>query len=103
MVENKNVIKSALDLIIKIREEEEVTIQFIKQDNTVRTMKCTLNFDKIPVKQRPKNFDLTKMLKLIQKSGVIHVYDLVKQDWRSIPFKTSQFLVTADGTRYDIE
>jgi len=97
-----NNLSSALELIIKIREEPEVEVVFVKKDGTERLMKCTLDFKKIPKRQHPKKFDLTKMLKLIQKSGVIHVYDIPTMEWRSIPFKKTKYLITQDRTKWNI-
>ena len=35
---------------------------------------------------------MPKILKLMQQSGIIHVYDLEKKDWRSVPFRQVDWL-----------
>jgi hypothetical protein len=44
---------------------------------------------------------MAKILKLMQKNGIIHVYDLDKKDWRSIPFEKVDWLETTNK-RYKI-
>ena len=96
------VIKSALEFVIKIREEDIVTVRFTKKDKTSRVMKCTVNFDRIPKEKQPKDFKLTAMLKLIQNHTQVRVYDLDKKDWRSIPYNRTHWLETSDGKRYKV-
>jgi len=83
----EDVISSAIDFLSKISQEEEVSIKFTKKDGTTRLMRCTLKFDKIPKNKRPKNVDVSKILKLIKDNMILHVFDLEKHDWRSVPFK----------------
>ena len=57
-------------------------------------MRATLDFSKIPEKDKPKKVDVPQILKLIQKNKIIHVYDLEKKAWRSVPFDRVDWLQT---------
>ena len=57
-------------------------------------MKCTLNFNKIPDKDKPKDINLPKILNLLNKNKIIHVYDLEKKAWRSVPFEKTKWVET---------
>lgn len=100
---DKSIISSAVEFWNKVYEAGEATVKFVKKsDNTIRIMKCTLDFAKIPKNQHPKNVNMVKILTLMQKSGIIHVYDLEKKGWRSVPFKNVDWLLTDDDVRYKI-
>jgi len=96
------VIQNAIQLWHKLNSEEEVKIKFTKQDGTVRFMTCTLDFRKIPEIDKPKKVNLPKILKLMQNSGIIHVYDLEKKGWRSVPFNKVEYIEARDR-RYKIK
>lgn len=98
-----DIIDDAIEFWEKIRSEDEVLIKFIKKDGSVRVMNCTLNFDKIPKADRPKNVDVPKILKLVKRAKIIHVYDLEKRGWRSVPFNRTDWLQTPDRIRYSIK
>jgi len=68
-----DMIDDAIEFWEKIRSEENVLIKFKKQDGTIRIMDCTLNFDKIPKKDKPKEVDVPKILKLV-KNMVLFMY-----------------------------
>jgi hypothetical protein len=87
-------IRNAVKFWETLYEAGEATVRFIKKDGNGRTMKCTLDFKKIPQKDHPKNVNMSKILKLMQKSGIIHVYDLEAKDWRSVPFERVDWLET---------
>ena len=87
-----DVIRSAVEFWQKVYETKEARVKFVKKDGTIRIMKCTLDFSKIPKKQHPKSVNIPKILKLMQKSGIMHVYDLEKKDWRSVPFQKVDWL-----------
>ncbi len=89
-----NVITSAVMFWKTVYDSDEVTIKFIKKDKTVRIMRATLNFKKIPKKDHPKSVNIQKILKLIQTSKIMHVYDLDKKGWRSVPFQTVEWMDT---------
>jgi len=69
----EDVITSAIDFLSKISQEEEVNIKFTKKDGTTRLMRCTLKFDKIPKNKQPKKVEISKILKLIKDSMIVHV------------------------------
>jgi|GEM_PF-1627400 len=96
------VIKNAIELWTKLNSEEEATIKFTKKDGTIRFMVCTLDFRKVPEKDKPKKVDLPKILKLMQNSGILHVYDLEKKGWRSVPFNNVEYMETGEK-RYKIQ
>jgi len=95
-----DIIDDVIEFWEKIREEDEVTVRFTKADNTIRIMKCTLNFDKIPVDKKPKSVNVPQIVRLAKKSQIIHVYDLEKNDWRSLPFKRCEWLDTPTNQRF---
>ena len=99
---DKSIISSAVEFWEKVYEAGEAQVKFVKKDGTIRIMKCTLDFTKIPKDKRPKNVNMSKILTLMQKSGIIHVYDLEKKGWRSVPFKMVDWLLTDDNIRYKI-
>jgi len=91
---DSDVIVSALQFWKKVYDEKEVLIKFTKQDGTERKMRCTLDFKKIPVVDHPKSVNIQNILKLIQKNKIMHVYDLDKKGWRSVPFERVEYLQT---------
>jgi hypothetical protein len=90
----KEKIDSAIKFWDKVIKEPSVEIKFVKKDGTIRYMKCTLNFTKIPEEKRPKGVNVANILKLMQSKGIIHVFDLEKQEWRSVPFDSVEWLKT---------
>lgn len=86
------VIQNALQLWTKLNSEQKVKLKFTKKDGTTRIMVCTLDFRKIPKIDHPKTVNLPKILKLMQNSGILHVYDLEKKGWRSIPFNSIEYI-----------
>jgi len=97
---NSDIIVSALQFWKKVYEEKDVVIKFTKKDDTERIMRCTLDFKKIPVKDHPKGVNIQHILKLIQKNKIMHVYDLEKKAWRSVPFERVEYMDTADRRYY---
>jgi len=93
------VLSSAIDFLKIIRAEKEVLVKFIKLDGTERVMKCTLDFSKIPKEQLPKGFDAVKFLSKIQKNKILSVFDIEKQEWRSVPFDRLEFLQTPSNNK----
>jgi len=90
-------IENAIEFLEIIRAEDEVTIKFRKkEDNSERIMRCTLNFNNIPKDKHPKEVNLVKILKLLNKHKILHVYDLDKKDWRSVPFDRAEWLKTPE-------
>lgn len=95
----EDIIKTAIEFLEKIREAPEVTIKFKKKDGTTRVMNCTLNFDKIPRGDRPKSVNLAKILKLLNDKKIVHVYDLEKNQWRSVNFDSAEWIEVIDKTK----
>jgi len=98
-----DIIDDVIEFWEKIRDEDEVTVRFKKKDGTMRVMRCTLNFDKIPVDKKPKDINIPRIIKLVRNSQIVHVYDLERQDWRSVPFNRCEWLDTANMTRFYIK
>jgi hypothetical protein len=97
----EELIRNAVKFWQTLYDAGEATVKFIKKDGTIRIMKCTLDFNKIPKADHPKNVNMAKILKLMQKSGIIHVYDIDKGGWRSVPFKEVDWMETSEK-RYKI-
>ncbi len=97
---DSNVITSAVMFWKTVYDAKEATIKFIKKDNSERIMRCTLDFSKIPQKDKPKSVNFPKILKLIQKNKIMHVYDLDKKGWRSVPFERAEYVDTPDRRYY---
>ena len=91
---NNDIIVSAVQFWQKVYTEKTVTVKFVTKDNRDRIMRCTLDFTKIPEKDHPKTVNIEKILKLIQKNKIMHVYDLDKKQWRSVPFDRVEYLET---------
>jgi len=92
-------ITSAIDFLRRLRKSEKAVIKFTKKDGSEREMICTLNFKMIPKKDQPKDVNVASILSLIDKNGIIHVYDLEKEGWRSVYFESLKF-VEIDNIRF---
>jgi len=100
---NPNVITSAIQFWHKLNQEKEVVVKFTKKDGQIRVMRCTLDFTKIPKVDKPKSVDISKILNLLQNSGIMHVYDLDAKGWRSVPFARVEYMRTRDNKQYKIQ
>ena len=98
-----NVITSAIELWHKLNQEKEVTVKFTKKDGTIRIMRCTLDFNKVPKVDRPKTVDISKILNLVQNAGIMHVYDLDKKGWRSVPFQRVEYIRTRGNVQFKVQ
>ena len=98
------VIDNAISFLEKLRDPKTqfAVIKFIKKDGSVRLMKCTLDFERIPKDHAPKGVNLPQILKLLRVNKIIRVYDIEKMGWRSVPFKKVEWLETSDNVRYRI-
>lgn len=96
-----DLLRTAIEFWEKLEADKEAEVKFVKKDGTIRIMKCTLDFTKIPKKDHPKTFSMKKVLRLMKNSGIIHVYDLEKKGWRSVPFKEVDWMKTPKA-RYKI-
>lgn len=81
-------ITTALEFWQRIYDEREATVKFVKKDGTIRIMRFTLDFSKIPPDKHPKKVDLVAIMKKMNELGQINVFDLDKKGWRTIPFET---------------
>jgi hypothetical protein len=82
------------DWIRSLLQKQAVTVTFVKADGTLRDMKCTLNFDSIPLDRHPKG---TGALAFPDVNATpshaspdvhsIRVFDLDKGEWRSFKFE----------------
>ena len=94
-------------LVKMLRETTSfIEINFFKKDGTKRKMRATLNFDKIPIKKRPKEKDdleeLTKKTDILNEMSFIRVFDTEKGEWRGFIFK-SIFEIKSHGKIYFIK
>ena len=99
----KDYIDTASDFVDMLRKNIFVLLKFTKADGTVRNMKCTLNFNLIPKIDHPKEVDLSKILKLIKNNKIIHVYDLEKHGWRSVPYDRTEWVENPEKKRFSIK
>lgn len=95
-----NIITNALQFWKKVYDEKEVIIKFTKKSGIDRVMRCTLDFNKIPMPDRPKQVNIEKILKLLQKNEIIHVYDLEAKGWRSVPFSKVEYIESRKARYY---
>ncbi len=95
-----DIIVSAIQFWKKVYDEKQVIIRFTKMDGSNRIMKCTLDFKQIPKRDHPKSVNIEKILKLIQKNKIMHVYDLNMKGWRSVPFDRIEWMDTKDRRYY---
>jgi len=100
---DSDIIVSAVQFWKKVYDEKEVKIKFVKKDNRDRLMRCTIDFTKIQEEDHPKGVNIEKILKLIQINKIMHVYDLDKLGWRSVPFDIVDYLENRKGRRFWIK
>ena len=92
---NKAVIR---DWVRSLLQKQELTVSFTKADGTMRDMRCTLAWEKIPVDKQPKEVPLDGIVRESKKPRKepdphsLRVYDLEKQEWRSFRFDRLQKL-----------
>jgi hypothetical protein len=100
---DSDVIVSAVQFWQKVYTEKIVKIRFTKKDGNDRIMSATLDFTKIPKEDHPKTVNIQKILSLIQKNQIMHVYDLDAKGWRSVPFNRVEYLQTLKGKRFYVQ
>ena len=96
-----DIISTAIEFWDKAYKAGEAKVKFVKKDGTIRIMNFTLDFSRIPKAKHPKTVNMVKILNLLQKNGIIHVFDLDKKEWRSVPFKEVDWL-EINNKRYKI-
>lgn len=99
MIKSPDNIDSAIEFLKRLKQEDESIISFYKKDGSERIMRCTLNFTKIPIKERPKNVNIENILSLIKKN-ILHVFDLENMGWRSVPVNKANWIQVKSGKRY---
>jgi len=79
------------DWVRNLLHSTAATVTFVKSDGTVRDMRCTLNWNSIPLDQQPKTVDLTESRQRKQPSeDSLRVFDLDINKWRSFRFDRLQ-------------
>ena len=97
-------ITSAINFLDMLSNLDVATIAFRKRtNNEMRIMKCTLNFDKIPKSKQPKGVNLKKILSYIQKNNILHVFDVEKMGWRSVPLDNVQWVTDDKDQMYKVK
>lgn len=99
-----NLIKNIKEFYSFITANDKVNLLFRKKDGSSRFMRATLNFNKIPESKKPDKVD-KKKLEENMKKGIVHVYDLDKEGWRSVNFNTTYWVEDGkeNGVRYRIK
>ena len=93
-------------LLEMLRDKNDVIVEFIKKDSTIRKMKATLNIKEIPEEKYPKQSE-EENKKPIKKNEdetnpYLRVFDKEKSDWRGFRF-SSILKVVSGGKTYFIE
>lgn len=70
--------------LMQLLKEGVVTVKFTKKDGSLRTMRCTLNNKQIPSSKHPKGTGKAP------GPGILPVYDVEKNDWRSFRLDSVQ-------------
>jgi len=79
------------DWVRNLLHSTAATVTFVKSDGTVRDMRCTLNWNSIPLDQQPKTVDLTESRQRKAPSeDSLRVFDLDINEWRSFRFDRLQ-------------
>lgn len=94
-------IDSAVEVLKRLKQSKIAVVFFIKKNGEKRIMKCTLDFTLIPKEKKPKDFKFENALAMIKKN-ILRVFDVEKQEWRSIPVSSTQFIKTQDNKIYRV-
>lgn len=83
------------DWVRSLLQKQPITVTFIKADGTERAMKCTLNYDFIPVDKAPGQQPVDGIVKETKQrkqpdEHSLRVFDVEKQEWRSFRFDRLQ-------------
>jgi hypothetical protein len=76
--------QSIKDSVLAMLRGGEVEVVFTKVDGTERKMRCTLHESHLPERD-PEAADKPRR---IRPEGLIAVWDMEKQDWRSVNIST---------------
>lgn len=79
------------DWVRSLLQKQPITITFVKADGTLRDMRCTLDWDRIPTDKHPGQPPVDGIVKESRqrKEPDLHslrVFDLEKGEWRSFRF-----------------
>ena len=85
---NKAIIR---DWVRSLLQQQPITVTFVKADGTDREMRCTLNWDYIPMAKHPGQPSVDGIVKESRqrKEPDVHslrVFDTDKLEWRSVRF-----------------
>lgn len=79
------------DWVRSLLQTTQATVTFVKSDGTVRDMRCTLNWNSVPVEHQPKPVVLTESkLRRAPSEDSLRVFDLDIGAWRSFRFDRLQ-------------
>lgn len=86
---NKSIIR---DWVRSLLQKDAVTITFVKADGTDREMRCTLNWDQIPMDKHPGQPSIDGLVREGRErkqpdEHSLRVFDLDKGEWRSFRFE----------------
>ncbi len=77
--------------MIKTLKENICRVDFVKANGESRIMNCTLNFSNIPKEAHPKNESVDSW-----PEGLIKVYDIQANGWRSFKIDSVLFFSPLD-------
>lgn len=82
---NRTIIRDWLRTLL---QATEVTVEFVKADGTVREMRCTLDYNRIPDDRQPGRPSVDGLVKESKQRKqpdphTLKVFDLGKGEWRS--------------------
>ena len=82
---NRTIIR---DWLRSLLQATEVTVEFVKADGTVREMRCTLDYDRIPAERHPGQTSVDGIVRESKQRKqpdphTLKVFDLEKGEWRS--------------------
>lgn len=77
--------------MIKTLKENICRVDFVKANGENRVMNCTLNFSNIPEEAHPKNDSVDTW-----PEGLIKVYDIQANGWRSFKVDSVLFFTPLD-------
>ena len=76
------------DWVRSLAQITEITVEFLKADGTVREMRCTLDYDRIPAERHPGQTSVDGIVRESRQRKqpdphTLKVFDLEKGEWRS--------------------
>jgi hypothetical protein len=97
-----NVLDLDRDQLLRILQDSVVEIEFTKVDGTLRRLRCTRNFDLLPVEYKPVEIDPVSTSERPVSLTAIPVYDIDLKAWRSfrVDALTSIELLSLDSSGY---